>query len=183
MGYRMDRINPGRNPLVNHEVRGRVFLRAVALVEDQLYVHSPLVRLHQCLRNRGRGEGIRLNEDRLFRVAEFRNNRRGASAVRGKENLNVCLLGTERDRQREEQKCQDCFHGVDLRERWETAAAMGYLATVAWQVRQRMRLPNLLLLNRQNATTLLSTGVPHSAQAFPVGFAGTGAGTSAGTYP
>ena len=51
------------------------------------HVHSPLVRVHQGLRNRRGGEGIRLDKDLLLRVPKFADDCLGGTTMGGEENF------------------------------------------------------------------------------------------------
>jgi hypothetical protein len=56
-------INRRGHALVGQEIGGGVFLRALALVEDHLHLHTPLMGVEERLGNGGRGEAVGLDED------------------------------------------------------------------------------------------------------------------------
>jgi hypothetical protein len=58
-------VNGGDTGVRNERGR-RIALAALAPVQDDRHLHSPIVRIHESLRDRCRGEGVRLHEDLLF---------------------------------------------------------------------------------------------------------------------
>jgi hypothetical protein len=64
MGNGLFRIDHGRHPLIPQEIGRRILLRALALVQDDVHLYVSLVSGKQRLRNRRRGEAIRLDQYR-----------------------------------------------------------------------------------------------------------------------
>ena len=67
----MPRINEGRDAGMNQERRRGIPLRPLALIEQNLDSHPPLMGFNQCLCNRYAGERIGLNKDGLTRLTQL----------------------------------------------------------------------------------------------------------------
>ena len=108
VGYGVLRINPRRHAGMKQEIGFRVFVPALALVEDDLDFHPALFGVHQRLCNRRRREGIRLDEHGGLGLAKLPNDGFRAAAFRREINLDVRRRRV--DREREQQDKKDSFH-------------------------------------------------------------------------
>lgn len=61
VGNLVTRVYLDRNPLVGEECRFRVFLPPPALLQKDLYLHAPFVRVQQGLRNPSQGQGFNID--------------------------------------------------------------------------------------------------------------------------
>ncbi len=93
---RMPVVDESRDAVVLRESRRGVFVGLVALVQNHLYVHAPLVCVRESLGDwRGR-EGVGLNEHRRSGFGQRINDGLGAPAFRREVNLDTGSRGGNR---------------------------------------------------------------------------------------
>ena len=86
MGDGVGGVDLCRYPLVGEEVGGGVFLRALALVEDDLDLDASCVGIKQRLGNRRRGEAVGLDENARLGSSNGVDNQLSAVRPRGEAN-------------------------------------------------------------------------------------------------